>query len=214
MARAASAQAAALVAYLRVPTDAPAELLNLSLGSAVLEPSIISPYTRPRDWRTVGFWANLRASAPLAVDDGFNKLRLNHPAPFPVQYFECGNEADYTFVPCLRYRLPGENSITQGATGYGGRRADAHTYANFYAAATALMKQVDPTIKVGASAGYFTQAADDTDSPAVPYLFPGNSGTTKAWTPVVLTRLRELGSHARFHHRPPLHAGYQFCMEQ
>ena len=186
-------QAAALVAYLRVPTDAPAALLNRALGSAVLEPSIIAPYTRTRDWRTVGFWANLRASAPLAVDDGFNKLRLSHPAPFPVKYWECGNEADYTFVPCLRYRLPGENSITQGATGFGGRRADARTYANFYAVAKSLMQQIDPTIEVGASAGYFEQAGNDTDSAAVPFLFPGPSGTTKAWTPVMLTRLRELG---------------------
>ena len=187
------AQAAALLAYLCVPTDAPANVLNHSLGSNVLEPTIIAPYTRTRDWRTVGFWVHLRASAPLAVDDGFNKLRLNHPAPFPVKYFECGNEADYSFVPCLRYRLPGENSITQGATGYGGRRADAHTYANFYAALKSLLQEIHPDALVGASAGYFEQSGNDTDSPAVPYLFPGPSGTTKAWTPVMLTRLRELG---------------------
>ncbi len=187
------AQAAALVAYLCVPTDASPELLNMPLGSAVLEPSILPPYTRTRDWRTVGFWANLRASPPLPVDDGFNKLRLGHPVPFPVLYFECGNEADYKFVPCLRYRLPGENSITHGATGYGGRRADARTYAEFYATAKALMQTVAPSILVGASAGYFTQSDIDTDSAPVPYLFPGLSGTTRAWTPVVLTRLRELG---------------------
>ncbi|MEX1118835.1 MAG: hypothetical protein WEB60_08580, partial [Terrimicrobiaceae bacterium] len=75
-------QAAALVAYLRVPVDAPAALLDRSFGSSVLEPSIDSPlssppFTRTRDWRTVRFWANLRASAPIAPDDGFNKLRLN-----------------------------------------------------------------------------------------------------------------------------------------
>ena len=185
------AQAAALVAYLRVRTDAPTALLNLSLGSVVVEPTLTG--TRTRDWRTVGFWANLRASAPLAIDDGFNKLRLNHPEPFPVKYWECGNEADYKFVPCMRYKVPGETSITQGATGYGGHRADAFNYANFYAAAKALMQQVDPTIQVGASAGYFEQAYNDTDSPAVPFLFPGTSGATKAWTPVMLTRLKALG---------------------
>lgn len=185
------AQAAALVAYLRVRTDAPASLLNTSLGSAVVEPTISG--TRTRDWRTVGFWANLRASAPLPVDDGFNKLRLNHPEPFPVKYWECGNEADYSFVPCFRHKVPGETSITQGATGYGGYRADAYNYANFYATAKALMQQVDPTIEVGASAGYFEQGSNDTNSAAVPFLFPGGSGTTRAWTPVMLTRLRTLG---------------------
>lgn len=187
------AQAAALVAYLCVPTDASPAILNLSLGSSVLEPTILPPYTRTRDWRTVGFWANLRAATPLAVDDGFNKLRLGQALPFPIRYFECGNEPEYSFVPCLRYRLPGENSITNGATGYGGRRADAYTYANFYAAAKALMQQVTPNIQVGACAGFFDQISVDTDSAGVPYLFPGSSGTTKAWTPVVLTRLRELG---------------------
>jgi len=185
------AQAAALVAYLRVPADAPAALLNLSLGSAVVEPT--NSGTRTRDWRTVGFWADLRASAPLPVDDGLNKLRLSHPAPFPMKYWECGNEADYSFVPCYRYKVPGETSITQGATSAQGYRADARNYANFYAAAKALMQQVDPTIEVGASAGYFEQGNNDTNSAAVPYLFPGSSGTTRAWTPVMLTRLREIG---------------------
>ncbi len=79
-------QAAALLAYLRVPTDAPTEILNRALGSAVLEPSIISPYTRSRDWRTVGFWVNLRASAPrplLPWTTGSTNFALITLHPFP-----------------------------------------------------------------------------------------------------------------------------------
>ncbi len=44
------------------------------------------------DWKTVGHWASLRASEPLAADDGQNFLRIAHPAPFAVEYWEIGNE--------------------------------------------------------------------------------------------------------------------------
>jgi hypothetical protein len=44
------------------------------------------------NWQTVGYWASLRAAAPLAQDDGLNFLRLDHPAPFAFQYWEVGNE--------------------------------------------------------------------------------------------------------------------------
>jgi alpha-L-arabinofuranosidase len=44
------------------------------------------------DWQTVGYWASLRASAPLATDDGKNFLRIQHPAPFQVHFWEIGNQ--------------------------------------------------------------------------------------------------------------------------
>ena len=44
------------------------------------------------NWQTAGYWAGLRAAAPLAHDDGLNFLRLNHPAPFGFHYWEVGNE--------------------------------------------------------------------------------------------------------------------------
>jgi alpha-L-arabinofuranosidase len=44
------------------------------------------------DWQTVGYWASLRSSAPLPTDDGKNFLRINHPAPFGIRYWEIGNE--------------------------------------------------------------------------------------------------------------------------
>jgi hypothetical protein len=45
-----------------------------------------------KDWRTAGYWADLRAAAPLAQDDGLNFLRISRPAPFNFTYFEIGNE--------------------------------------------------------------------------------------------------------------------------
>ena len=37
------------------------------------------------NWQTVAYWANLRAAAPLATDDGLNMFRISHPAPFAHQ---------------------------------------------------------------------------------------------------------------------------------
>lgn len=44
------------------------------------------------DWQTIGYWASLRASAPLATDDGKNFLRIQHPAPFGIHFWEVGNQ--------------------------------------------------------------------------------------------------------------------------
>jgi hypothetical protein len=44
------------------------------------------------NWQNAGYWASLRASAPLAHDDGLNFLRLDHPTPIGIHYWEVGNE--------------------------------------------------------------------------------------------------------------------------
>lgn len=48
--------------------------------------------SKGNDWKTVGFWAGLRANAPLATDDGYNHLRINHPAPIGIPMWAIGNE--------------------------------------------------------------------------------------------------------------------------
>ena len=44
------------------------------------------------EWQTVGYWASLRASPPLANDDGLNFLRIGHSTPVLIKYWEVGNE--------------------------------------------------------------------------------------------------------------------------
>lgn len=44
------------------------------------------------DWKTVGFWATLRASKPLPTDDGFNHLRIGHPDSLGIMLWTVGNE--------------------------------------------------------------------------------------------------------------------------
>ncbi len=44
------------------------------------------------DWQTIGHWASIRASQPLATDDGLNFLRIAHRDPILIKYWEVGNE--------------------------------------------------------------------------------------------------------------------------
>ncbi|HET6146914.1 MAG TPA: hypothetical protein VFH68_05240 [Polyangia bacterium] len=110
------------------------------------------------NWQTVGYWAGLRASAPLAVDTvpPTNFLRINRPAPVGIKYWELGNE------------LYG-NGYYNGNAGSAGWEADLHApyngtngtlrrgnpalapavYGMAVRAFAAAMKAVDPTIQVG-----------------------------------------------------------------
>jgi hypothetical protein len=45
-----------------------------------------------RDWKTVGFWATLRASTPLSSDDGYNFLRVNHPDSLNILLWQVGED--------------------------------------------------------------------------------------------------------------------------
>lgn len=45
-----------------------------------------------KDWKTVGFWATLRASKPLPTDDGYNYLRIGHPDSLGIMLWTVGNE--------------------------------------------------------------------------------------------------------------------------
>jgi hypothetical protein len=48
--------------------------------------------SKGNDWKTVGFWAGLRAATPLPTDDGYNHLRIAHPAPIGILLWTVGNE--------------------------------------------------------------------------------------------------------------------------
>ncbi len=48
--------------------------------------------SKGNDWKTVGFWASIRAAKPLPADDGYNHLRINHPEPIGIPLWTIGNE--------------------------------------------------------------------------------------------------------------------------
>lgn len=114
------------------------------------------------DWRTIGYWASLRASQPVASDDGLNFLRIGHAAPVPIKYWEVGNEVykngyyggqgteEDLHAPYPKEAYPKEANDTEKQ-----RRKNPNLSPDAYGKAllefSKAMKAVDGRIKVGAS---------------------------------------------------------------
>jgi alpha-L-arabinofuranosidase len=109
------------------------------------------------NWQTVGYWASLRAAAPLAQDDGLNFLRADHPAPFPgITDWEIGNE-EYGSWETDHHGTALPNGTSTGA------QHDPATYAAFAAsfAAFAAADKNLPAIQIGIDSEDPTGAEDD-----------------------------------------------------
>ena len=109
------------------------------------------------DWKTVGFWAGMRAGGKMPTDDGNNFLRISHPTPVGVKYWEIGNEIygnGYYYGACgweadKRVAYPADMS-TDCKDRKNNPLLSPTTYGTAVKAYAAAMKAVDPTIKVGA----------------------------------------------------------------
>ena len=170
-------QAAAWVAYYNAATASTASLGTDSKG---------------RNWQTAGYWASIRAAAPLATDDGYNFLRISRPAPFGFTYWELGNECYGNWETDL-YGVSG--------SGLTGSKWDAVTYANAFAAFSQQMLAVDPAIHIGA----VSIPGEDSYPGTHTVTNPVTGVTHKGWTPVLLSTLHSLGVTPSFliDHRYP-----------
>jgi hypothetical protein len=110
------------------------------------------------DWKTVGFWAGLRAANPLAIDDGYNFLRLGLTTPVGIKYWEIGNELYYNGWATNHNAESDNHSPYVYPNGYtpgdfNSRDAlDALSPTSYGTNAVAwiqAMKAVDPTIQIG-----------------------------------------------------------------
>ena len=136
------AEAAAWVAYANgSPTDTKA----------------IGKDSAGNDWQTVGYWASLRASAPLPTDDGKNFLRIQHPASLGIRYWEIGNEVFQNgyfggegLEEDLHAPYPKDAKENEKRRKKNSSLAPEAYGKNFQQFAQA-MKAVEPRIKVGAS---------------------------------------------------------------
>jgi len=109
------------------------------------------------NWQTVGYWASLRASAPLAVDDGLNFLRIGQAAPFTgIKYWEVGNE-EYSIYEIDHHGTAGPNGSTGAAHDPATYAAFASSFANFIAADQANL----PVIQIGIDSEDPTGAEDN-----------------------------------------------------
>jgi hypothetical protein len=132
-------EAAAWVAYANGATNS-----TVSIGAD----------SKGTDWKTVAFWAGLRAAAPLATDDGYNKFRINHPAPFGIKYWEVGNELygnGWYYGSCgweadMHVPYPASGTCTDRMNN---PLLSPAAYGTAVKAYTMAMKAVDSTIKVG-----------------------------------------------------------------
>jgi hypothetical protein len=111
------------------------------------------------DWKTVGFWASLRAASPLATDDGYNQLRLGITSPIGIKYWEIGNELYYNgyssnintesdnhapYIYPSGYAYTGSYASRDSVAGLGPTDYGTNAIAFLQA-----MRAVDPTIKIG-----------------------------------------------------------------
>ena len=138
------------------------------------------------NWRTAGYWASLRAAAPLGNDDGKNFLRLSRAAPLGFKYWEIGNECHGTWET-------DSNTVPHDPWTYATRARD---YLN-------LMKAVDSTIKIGV---VVTPGESSSSNNANHFAINPRTGSTNyGWTPVMLATLKGLGTMPDFaiHHRYP-----------
>jgi alpha-N-arabinofuranosidase len=138
------------------------------------------------NWWTVGYWASLRAAAPLGNDDGKNFLRLSRTAPLGFRYWEIGNECHGTWET-------DSNTVPH----------DPYTYASRAQDYVHLMKAVDATVKIGV---VVTPGESSSSNNANHFAINPRTGSTNyGWTPVMLATLKSLGTMPDFaiHHRYP-----------
>jgi hypothetical protein len=138
------------------------------------------------NWRTAGYWASLRAAAPLGNDDGKNFLRLSRTAPLGFRYWEIGNECHGTWET-------DSNTVPH----------DPWTYATRARDYLSLMKAVDSTIKIGV---VVTPGESSSSNNANHFAINPRTGSRNyGWTPVMLATLKSLGTTPDFaiHHRYP-----------
>ena len=157
-------EAAAWVAY----ANASAGLLGS--GSDVS----IGVDAKGADWKTSGYWSNLRNSAPLTANDGSNFLRVSRSSPVGAKYWEIGNECYGTW----------ETDVQSVAH-------DPFTYATRAAGYIAKMKAVDPTIKVGVVAVTGEDSSVNNHNHSA--VNPRTAATHYGWTPVMLATFKALG---------------------
>jgi hypothetical protein len=128
---------------------------------------VIGKDSKGNDWKTVGYWASLRAADPLPTDDGFNALRIGHSAPFGIQLWAIGNEpyndgfygGNHGGEFDLRAgQLPTKKDWARHSND---KRLGPTAYGNAVVEYSKAMKAVDPSILVGAALEAFQSGDED-----------------------------------------------------
>lgn len=123
------------------------------------DPKVIGRDSTGYDWKTVGYWASVRASQPLAIDDGINFLRIGRPRPLHIVFWEIGSDVfangyynkhkEGGTVEDLHFRY-GANKGESEKSRLGNRALGPAAYAENFLQFAKAMKAVDPRIRIGA----------------------------------------------------------------
>jgi hypothetical protein len=121
------------------------------------------------DWQTAGFWARIRGEAPLATDDGYNFLRIQHPEPFHIQLWQVGDDisengyygVDHT-SSTVDLHAPYPPSKKDNAKRKKLPALGPKTYADQLIAYSSAMKAVDSSILIGAALTLPLASLEDT----------------------------------------------------
>jgi hypothetical protein len=135
-------EAAAWVAYANANTNIFGTGNDVTIGVDALG----------NDWKTAGYWAMMRAAAPLGTDDGYNFLRIRRQLPVGIRYWEIGNETFGTgYYDNSTNGYSVDYAVAYNGTGRGGKTPLAPAfYGQKVTAFSQAMRAVDPTIKIGA----------------------------------------------------------------
>ncbi len=105
------------------------------------------------NWRTVGYWANLRAStAAQNLDNQYDFLAINRDDPLGIEYWEVGNEINGNgYYSDIDSNWNWENDLHNLGAGADGNNPllSPTAYGNNFNQFASAMKAVDPTIKIG-----------------------------------------------------------------
>ena len=115
---------------------------------------LIGKDSTDRDWHTVGYWATLRASAPLGIDDGFNFLRIYHAKPFGFKLWQVGDQIydngylgeKFSGNPDLHGLAPANPKDKQKKD----PKLSPEAFGDNLKLFATAMKAVDPSIQIGA----------------------------------------------------------------
>jgi hypothetical protein len=118
---------------------------------------VIGKSSAGTDWKTVGYWADLRAAQPLAEDDGYNFLRISHPQGLNIKYWEIGNEVFGNGYYAGAHVEENDLHVSYNADPKDDPRTRVHNpklsptaYGEGVTAFSKAMKAVDPRISIGA----------------------------------------------------------------
>ena len=118
---------------------------------------VIGKDSTGHDWGTVAKWAAIRGQAPLATDDDYNFLRISHPAPLNVKLWQIGSHVynngyyggDHVGEPDLHGPAP--IALKDFGKLHKNPKLSPGFYGDQIIEFAKAMKEVDPTIQIGAA---------------------------------------------------------------